>query len=126
MATMIPATRYPKPNRAGMPTPPRAHAQEPGSYLFMLGAGDSYRLGLDQPAADGIPDQAGGLVDVELFHNAGALRFRGLYPDAQPPRDLLGGPPLCDKLQNLPFPRLDRLRHHVALGQQRIHDRKLY
>src|SRR3989475_8815709 len=105
MATMIPATRYPKPNSAGMPTPPRAHIKKPGPLLFLVPLGDSYRqreegrrkkekgekkmprtlflyagrLGLDQPAADGIPDQARGLVDIQLFHDPGAVRFCGLY-----------------------------------------------
>lgn len=40
------------------------------------------RLGLDEAAADGVPDQAGDLVNIKLVHERGAMAIGGLGADA--------------------------------------------
>src|SRR6185295_335217 len=49
----------------------------------------SRSLGADQAPPDGVADQIGGLVYVELGHDPRSVRFRGLYADSEPDRDLL-------------------------------------
>ncbi len=80
----------------------------------------SGELGLDQPAADGIPHQAGRQVDVQFFPDAGAVRFGGLHPDAQAPRNFLGGLPLRDELQDLPFARRERVGRPYACSTSNV------
>ena len=60
-------------------------------------------LRLDYSAADGIPHQSGGFVNVEFFHDAGAMRFGGFYTQAQQRGYFLCGVAFRDQLQHLAF-----------------------
>ncbi len=55
-----------------------------------------------------------------FFHDAGAVRFGGLHPDAQEPRNFLGGLPLRDELQDLPFARRERVGRPYACSTSNV------
>ena len=48
-------------------------------------------LGRNQPCADGIAHQAGNIVQVQLFHQLGAVALHRFDTDIQAPRNFLGG-----------------------------------
>lgn len=50
--------------------------------------------GLNQTLTNGVTDQVGRLVDIELIHDPRAMTISGLDADSQTGRDLLGGVPL--------------------------------
>ena len=75
-------------------------------------AGDS---SLDQPAADGVADEAGDLVDPQLEHEATAVGLGGLHGDSQHLGDLLRRPALGHQLQNLTLARGERVAGGSAL-----------
>ena len=61
-------------------------------------------LGLGQTFADGIANQASGPVNIQLFHDPGAMGLGGLDAHPQNGSDFLGGLALGNELQDLPFP----------------------
>src|SRR5206468_11957319 len=75
-------------------------------------AGDS---SLDQPAADGVADEAGDLVDPQLEHEATAVGLGGLHGDSQHLGDLLRRLALGHQLQNLTLARGERVAGGSAL-----------
>src|SRR5437773_9572560 len=66
-------------------------------------------LRFDQPRANRVPHQPGRLVDVQLFHDAGAVEFGRLDADLQDARDLLRALPLHQQLQHLQLAVRERL-----------------
>src|SRR5260370_38827171 len=57
--------------------------------------------GTDQAPADRVPDQHGGFMDIELFHDAGSVGFRRFRDDVQKTRALLGRLAFGNQLKNL-------------------------
>src|SRR5207247_2803814 len=78
------------------------------------------RSGLDDAAADGVAHQSGRLVDAELRHDARPVRLGSLDADSEKGGDLLRGLPLRDQLQDLAFPRAERIGREVGLVAVRI------
>ena len=77
-------------------------------------------LQLDQAPAHRVANQPGRFVDVELLHQARAMRFGRLVADVQNPGDLFGRFALGDQLQDLALPRRQLLRARFVLVQNRI------
>src|SRR2546425_7208912 len=63
------------------------------------------RSGLDEPAADGVADESGRLVDAQLRHDARPVGLGGLHADSQECRHLLGRLSFRHQLQNLALAR---------------------
>ena len=61
--------------------------------------------GANQAVPDGVAHQPGGLVDVELLHDAIAVRLGSLEGNAEQLGDRLRGLALGDQLQDLAFAR---------------------
>src|SRR5438046_4633286 len=60
--------------------------------------------GLDQPTAHRVADEAGGLVDVGLFHDPRPMGLRGLEGDSQQLGDLLRRLDRRNQVQALALP----------------------
>src|SRR2546427_12443984 len=60
---------------------------EPGKTLD--GAGRTPGSGSDQAFPDGVADQTGDVVDVQLLHDARAVKLGGFGGDREPRGDLL-------------------------------------
>src|SRR6185295_8424556 len=63
------------------------------SLLDRLGQRTSSRSALDQLVADGVADQVGGGLQIELAQGGGAMRLDGLGADAEQARHLLVSSP---------------------------------
>src|SRR5262245_32132783 len=69
--------------------------------------GNSRRVGsgrglqLDEPLPEGVADEPGGVVNVELRHDVSAMRLGGLHTDVEQLSDLLRGLALGDQLEDL-------------------------
>src|SRR5205807_5877392 len=83
----------------------------------------SNQSGLDEAAPDRVADEARRLVDVELAHQPGPMRFGGLRADPQHLAYFLGGLALADQLKDLPLARGEQVRRIIRLGEVRIHHR---
>src|SRR6266487_4733326 len=62
-------------------------------------------LGRYPALPDGVANQVGGVVDVQLFHQPATVELRRFDTDMQDFRDLLGRLPLTHELQYLPLAR---------------------
>src|SRR6185437_17122193 len=76
---------------------------------------------LYESPAHGVAHQAGGLVDLEFLHDAGAMRVRGLHAQAQYPGDLTGGLALGDELQHLALAVCEGIRREFGLADIGVH-----
>jgi hypothetical protein len=65
------------------------------------GKPEAASLGLYQTVADGVADQTGCFMDVELLHKPCSVRFGSLYTDPQLHRDGLCGLSFSNELKNL-------------------------
>ena len=59
--------------------------------------------GFYEALTNGVADQIGGLVDIELVHDSGAVAVRGFYADAEAGGDFLGRIALGDQGNYLTF-----------------------
>src|SRR5438034_10244049 len=75
---------------------------EPGKTLD--GAGRTPGSGSDQPFPDGVANQTGDVVDVQLLHHTRAVKFRGLGGDREQRGNLLGGLAFGYELHDLTLP----------------------
>src|SRR6266700_5211688 len=71
------------------------------------------RSGTNQTPADCIPDEAGGLMDIQLFHNAGPVGFGCLWADVQKLRALFGRLAFGDQLKDLSLPGREWILHNI-------------
>src|SRR5205823_974059 len=76
---------------------------------------------LNQALTDGVPDDTGGAVDVELLHDSKPILLGGSNGDPEKPGDLLRRLALGQELQNLPFARRQRIGSPFRLGRMRLH-----
>ena len=60
--------------------------------------------GLYNASPDRVPHQAGGLVNIQLLHQSGAVRFRRFHTDAQQGCHVFRRFSLGDQLEYLPLP----------------------
>src|SRR4051812_6618920 len=89
------------------------------------------RLGLDQPAPDGVARQLDAVAHAELLQDVGAVPLHGLHADHERGRDLLRAVRLGDQLQHLVLARRERVElaalaaalHEAA--HQRGHGRRV-
>src|SRR5207302_11409843 len=77
-------------------------------------------LGANQPLPDGVADQPGRLVDVELGHDPYAVRLGRLHAHAEEGGDLLGRLPFRDELEDLMLSRRQWVGREVSLCQVRL------
>src|ERR1700676_1355461 len=65
--------------------------------------------GLDDTVTDGVEDESGGLVNIQLLHEPGAMRFGGFYADAKQGGYIFGGFAFGDQLEDLPLAQRQRI-----------------
>src|SRR5437899_12179683 len=75
--------------------------------------------GLDDPPADGVADETGGPVDVELGHQPAPVRLGGLDGHSQERGSFLRRLALRNELQDLALPGTQRVRGEAAPGAVR-------
>src|SRR5882762_9929080 len=79
-------------------------------------------LRLRDAVPDRIAHQARRVMNIELLHELGAVRFDGLRADREPCRDRLGGMTFGDQLQYLALAYRERggrvLRREISLGDR--------
>jgi len=83
--------------RATSPAPVR-RSTSPGQRKLQLLALES---GLDDTVTNGIQHQAGCLVNIQLLHQPGAMRFGRFHPDAEQRGNIFCGFSFCNQLQHL-------------------------
>src|SRR5690348_2268920 len=59
------------------------------------------RSEVDEIRLEGVPDEPGRLVDIELLHEVGAVRVDGARAEEELFADFLARKPLSDELENL-------------------------
>src|SRR5689334_24371066 len=71
-------------------------------------------LRFDQPAADGVPHETGGVMEIQLVHNTMPMRFRRFHAHSQQARHFLGRHTLSDQLQHFAFSGRQRVGRYVT------------
>ena len=61
------------------------------------------RSGLDDARADGVAHEAGGLMNIQLLHESGAMSFGCFYRDAKQRRDVFSWICLPQSIEALVF-----------------------
>src|SRR5260370_29662899 len=70
--------------------------------------------GTDQAPADRVPDKPGGLMEIELFHDAGCVGFSCFRADVQKTRALLGRLAFGSQLKNLALSWSERIVYDIV------------
>src|SRR5690348_17749455 len=97
---------------AAKPSPTSAQAVAPDAWLELY-----------EPPSHRVTDQPRGLVNIELLHQARAVRLGRFVADVQDPCDLLGRLALRDQLQDLALTRRQVLCSGLVLVEDRVHER---
>src|SRR2546428_13588240 len=77
---------------------------------------------LDQALTDGIADEPGRVVDIELGHDPHAVRFCGFHADAEQLRHFPRRLPLRDEAEHLLLADGERVAGYLVAGQIGLHD----
>src|SRR5215467_4774442 len=88
-----------------------------------LDAHSSIPLWSGQPTADGVADEGGRLMNVQLAHQVDPMRLDGFDAEPQVRRYLLRRLSLCDALDDLALARGQRVWRQGRAGQIGLHDR---